>query len=75
MADRNDPRIPKSTNRMLRQMAQQHDELRASMLRLREEVVEEIETKEAELRALNIQLQAIDRTVQEASPYNGDTTQ
>lgn len=65
MADREDPRVPKSVNRQLRGYAQRLDSLRADTLRLRAEVVEEIETKEAELRALNMQLEDIDRTVRE----------
>lgn len=67
MTTREDPRIPQSTNRQLRAYAQRHDSLRSEMMTLRNEIVEEIEIREAELRALNVQLNEIDKTIQRAT--------
>ena len=62
MRDRSN--LPKSTNRLLRDYAVQIDQHREGLLKIRSQLVEDIEEKEAELIALNKQLADVDKIVQ-----------
>lgn len=64
-------KLPKSTNRQLRDYEASIADAEAQLQRTRAQIVEDISEKEAELIALNSQLTRLDRTLHRAAPIGG----